>query len=236
MATSPGENSSSAVPRKPVVKLGRFTLTGLPATIFVGAIVIGIAAITVRMRPSRWMLLSGALWFAFLVYWSVAARNSAPVASAESVKSRSLHQLVLNFSLLLLFIPVPGLTGHFAPLTAAMIAAGLGLQAVAFGLAIWARRHLGRNWSAEVTIKRDHQLVRSGPYRLIRHPIYTAMLGMFAGTTLVSAQAHSLVALLLLTAAYWRKIRLEETALRETFGDTYLAYRRKTWALIPGIL
>jgi protein-S-isoprenylcysteine O-methyltransferase Ste14 len=236
MTASPSENPASAVPRKTVVKLGGLTLTGLPATIFLGAILIGIAALTVRMRPSPGMLLSAALWLAFLIYWSIAARKSAPVASTESAKSRALHQLVLNLSLLLLFIPVPGLINRILPDTARGLAAGLALQVLAFGLAIWARRHLGRNWSAEVTIKRDHQLVRSGPYRFIRHPIYTAMLGMFAGTTLVSGQVHSLIALLLLTGAYWRKIRLEETALRETFGDTYLAYRRKTWALIPGVL
>lgn len=63
-----------------------------------------------------------------------------------------------------------------------VVAVGAILQAAFILLAVWARRHLGRNWSGEVRIGVDHQLLRTGPYRLLRHPIYTAMLGMFLGT------------------------------------------------------
>jgi protein-S-isoprenylcysteine O-methyltransferase Ste14 len=100
-------------------------------------------------------------------------------------------------------------------------------------LAIWARRHLGRNWSATVRIAEDHQLVRSGPYRLLRHPIYTAMLGMFLGTATASSQYHALLGLAMLVAAYLRKTRLEEKILYQTFGSQYNAYQRETWALVP---
>lgn len=100
-------------------------------------------------------------------------------------------------------------------------------------MAVWARRHLGRNWSAEVRIAVDHQLIRTGPYRFLRHPIYTAMLGMFLGTAIASGQYHALLALALLFLAYLRKTRLEEKILRQTFGAQYDAYRRDTWALVP---
>jgi protein-S-isoprenylcysteine O-methyltransferase Ste14 len=109
------------------------------------------------------------------------------------------------------------------------------LQAAFFLLAWWSRRHLGRNWSGNVRIAEEHELIRSGPYRFVRHPIYTAMLGMALGTTIVSGQYHSLLGLLIVGIAYWRKIRIEEAALGEAFGAEYDEYRRKSWALIPVI-
>jgi protein-S-isoprenylcysteine O-methyltransferase Ste14 len=181
------------------------------------------------------MLLSGGIWIAFLIYWSAAARNSAPATKVESGKSRAIHQVMVNGALLLLFIPVPGLTGWFLPASRYLVPIGLAVQAAFFLLAVWARRHLGRNWSGEVSIKSEHQLVRSGPYRFIRHPIYTAMFGMYIGTSIVSAQIHSLVALALLAIAYARKIPMEEKALREAFGADYETYRRHSGALIPGL-
>jgi protein-S-isoprenylcysteine O-methyltransferase Ste14 len=123
----------------------------------------------------------------------------------------------------------------FVTLADLVVGAGLAVQAVSIGLAIWARRHLGRNWSGAVAVAVDHQLVRSGPYRVVRHPIYTAMLGMYAGTGLVSGELHALLALGVVMAAYGRKIPLEERTLGEVFGPAYEAYRRETWALIPGL-
>ena len=99
-----------------------------------------------------------------------------------------------------------------------------------------ARKHLGRNWSAEIASKVDHQLIKSGPYRLIRHPIYTGMLGMFVGTAFVSGELHGLVAVAMISVAYVRKIRLEEQNLRSVFGVQYDEYKKKSWALIPFLI
>jgi protein-S-isoprenylcysteine O-methyltransferase Ste14 len=174
------------------------------------------------------------LWIAFMVYWGIAGRNSAPTKSSESKASTWLHQIVLTTALLLLFIPVPGLTGWFLPQQLHyLVATGAIIQAVFIALAIWARRHLGRNWSGAVRIGVDHELVRTGPYRLVRHPIYTAMLGMFLGTAISSSQYHALLGLVILIFAYLRKTRLEEQILQQTFGAEYDAYRRGTWALVP---
>ncbi len=112
---------------------------------------------------------------------------------------------------------------------------GLFLQALGVLLAIWARRHLGRNWSGEIAIKVDHQLVRSGPYALVRHPIYTALLAMYAGSAVVSGEWHALLGLALAAIAYGRKIQLEETNLLESFGAGYREYCGRTWALLPGV-
>lgn len=174
------------------------------------------------------------LWIGFSVYWGIAAKNRAPDKSSESKKSTAVHQIVLNASLLLLLIPVPGLTGWFLPERLHyLVAVGAVVQAAFLLLAVWARLHLGRNWSGAVRIGVDHELVRTGPYRLLRHPIYTAMLGMSLGTAISSSQYHALLGLVLLLFAYLRKTRMEEQILAQTFGAEYEAYRRDSWALVP---
>lgn len=142
--------------------------------------------------------------------------------------------MTLNVALLLLFLPLPGLSGWFLPRRFHfLVTIGAILQAGCVALGVWARRHLGRNWSAEVRIDEGHELVRTGPYRMLRHPIYTAMLGMFAGTAIASSQYHALLGVAILIAAYLRKTRLEENILRQTFGSDWDAYRQETWALVP---
>lgn len=175
------------------------------------------------------------IWCVFTVYWDIAARNSAAAKKSESGSSRRLHLLMVNAGLLLVLIRVPGLRQRFLPNWMPIVAAGLTIQ-TAFGFfGVWARRHLGVNWSGEIAIKVDHRLVRTGPYRKIRHPIYTAMLGMFVGTAIVSGELHALIGTALGAFAYWRKIRLEEKNLEEAFGPDYAAYRRESWALLPGL-
>lgn len=186
-----------------------------------------------RMKFPLGMRLSVALWVLFSVYWSIAAKDSAPTKSAESWRSRRLHLILVNGALLLLLFPIPGLAWRFLPENAFFVVAGLIVQAAFILLAIWGRRHLGSNWSGEVRIAAEHQLVRSGPYRFIRHPIYTGVLGMYCGTALISGEIHAPLAIVLVTLAYSRKIRLEEQALGRTFGSEYDAYRRDTWALVP---
>ena len=151
------------------------------------------------------------LWVIFGLYWGIAGLNSAPTRSSESWVSTYFHQFVLCAALLLLIVPVPGLNGWFLPAQLPfLVAVGAIIQAGFLLLAVWARRHLGRNWSAEVRIAVDHELVRTGPYRLLRHPIYTAMLGMFLGTAIASSQFHALLGLAILVVAYLRKTRLED--------------------------
>jgi len=174
-------------------------------------------------------------WLLYSIYWEAAAKNAAPIASAESRGSRRLHVFLVNAALLLIFVPVPGLRQRYLPTSPLVIAAGLAIQAMGLLLAVWARRHLGRNWSGEIAIKVDHKLVRSGPYRVVRHPIYTAMLGMCAGSAVVIGELHAVVGLVMAVFAYGRKVRLEEANLIESFGADYRVYRDATWALLPGL-
>jgi protein-S-isoprenylcysteine O-methyltransferase Ste14 len=174
------------------------------------------------------------VWVIFSIYWTIASKDSAKSESSESKASTVLHQTMLNVALLLLFIPVPGLRGWFLPQRFHfLVAVGAIIQLGFLLLAVWARRHLGRNWSAEVRIGEGHELVRTGPYRMLRHPIYTAMLGMFVGTAIASSQYHALLGVVMLVIAYLRKTRLEENILHQAFGAEWDAYRRETWALVP---
>src|SRR5262249_44165618 len=130
--------------------------------------------------------ISGAGWIAFSIYWGVASRNSAPTASSESRLSRTLHGLALDASILLGFVHFGPLGRSWRPEGWGYAVAGLLVQGLGVALALWARRHLGRNWSGRVETKVGHELVRSGPYHHLRHPIYSAMLLMMTGTALVS--------------------------------------------------
>ena len=184
----------------------------------------------------RWpLLVSLALWVGFSIYWGVAARSASTVRSAESKGSRTFHMLLINGSMLLIFVPLPGLTGRFVPDTTLVHIIGILIQAAFLSFAVWARRTLGRNWSGNVTVKVDHELIRTGPYRRIRHPIYTAMFGMYAGAGITVGQVHSLVALGILMLAYARKMRQEEIVMSGEFGPAYDDYRRHSWAVIPPI-
>lgn len=229
--------------------IGPLRLTGWPALAAQLAIGAAIGALLARriVHPpphgwatefhQRWPFYTSlALWIIFTLYWSAAAKNAAPTARAESPASRQLHVIAVNAALVLLYLPVPALQGRFlpdGPLTAPI---GLAIQLAGLLLAVWSRRHLGRNWSGAITAVVDHQLIRSGPYRVIRHPIYTALLGMYLGAAIVVGQFHALLALAIAIIAYWRKIRLEERNLRDIFGPTYDEYCRESWALLPPLL
>jgi protein-S-isoprenylcysteine O-methyltransferase Ste14 len=173
------------------------------------------------------------LWIVFSLYWTYAARNSGATSKGESTGSTATHQILLNVAMLLLILPIPGLMQQLLPASLAFEITGVVLQIGFIGLAAWARVHLGRNWAAEVRIAEGHELVKSGPYRWLRHPIYTAMLGMFVATAIATGQLHSVIATVLMAVVYQRKIRLEENILRETFGPQFDDYRRDTWALVP---
>lgn len=173
-------------------------------------------------------------WLLFSLYWEIAAKDSAEARSSESKTSRGLHVFLANVAILLEIAPIRGL-GRFLPVSYLLIAGGLAVEMMGLFLAIWARRALGRNWSGEISIKVEHQLIRSGPYQWLRHPIYTGLLAMYLGAALVMGTWLAIVGLAMAGFAYWRKIRLEEANLEVAFGADYDAYRRESWALVPWI-
>ncbi len=129
--------------------------------------------------------------------------------------------------------PLRMLDRHVLPWTPALFGLGTAMLLVGLGLAVLARRHLGGNWSGLVTQKHGHELIRSGPYSWTRHPIYTGLLLAFAGSAVALDQWRGVVALLIVTVALVRKLRVEERFLEELFPREYPRYRREVGALLP---
>lgn len=208
-----------------------------PKIVRLAILVALVAAIVYGTINMDWRLRAAfVLWIAFFTYWGIQARNRLPDERSERKSSTAVHQVMLNGALVLLFVPVPGLTGWFLPERWHWtVVVGAIIQAGFAALAVWARRHLGRNWAAEVRVGIGHELICSGPYRYLRHPIYTAMLGMALGTAIASSQYHALLGVAIIFVAYIRKTRLEEDILGQTFGEQYATYRRRSWRLVPPI-
>jgi protein-S-isoprenylcysteine O-methyltransferase Ste14 len=173
-------------------------------------------------------------WLVLSLYWEYAAKTAAPAKSSESSASRGVHVVLTQVAILFEVIQIPA-TPRFVPLNAFVLAAGLVVSLLGIAQAIWARRILGKHWSGRITIKIDHELIRSGPYRLVRHPIYSGILVLYTGTAIVSGSCLALVGLARAFIAYARKIRLEEANLRVAFGPAYDDYCRESNALIPGV-
>jgi protein-S-isoprenylcysteine O-methyltransferase Ste14 len=178
----------------------------------------------------------GVLWLAWLAYWMAAARDVKPAQRQESHASRLVTIALIMPAAVLLAVPgarLHWLGTRFLPDT--MITYWLGLLVVLAGLAfaVWARMHLGRNWSGIVTVKENHELIRSGPYAIVRHPIYTGLLLAMLGTVIVFGEWRGLLAFCLLTIAFLLKLRREERFMEENFPDTYPSYRAQVPALIP---
>jgi protein-S-isoprenylcysteine O-methyltransferase Ste14 len=110
---------------------------------------------------------------------------------------------------------------------------GVALTVIGLALALWGRFYLGGNWSAQVELKRDHQLIRTGPYAIVRHPIYSGFMLAALGTAFVYGELHELLAFVLILIAWTYKSRLEEAFLVEQFGADYHQYRKQVKGLIP---
>ena len=176
------------------------------------------------------------LWILWLVYWVVAARATNETRRRESFSSRVSHYGPLVLGGILLGVPnvlAPELEREFHPDTLTWFCFAAMLVAVGLGFSAVARAWLGRNWSAEVTVKQDHELVRSGPYALVRHPIYAGLLLALIGTALSIGKWRALLGLALIVAAVLRKLTIEERFMTEQFGETYAHYRAEVPALIP---
>jgi protein-S-isoprenylcysteine O-methyltransferase Ste14 len=101
---------------------------------------------------------------------------------------------------------------------------------------LWARWTLGGNWSSAVTFKQGHELIRTGPYRLVRHPIYTGLLVMALGTALDFGQLRCWLAVPVMAVAFWIKLKQEEKLLLRHFPEEYPIYKRQVKALVPFVV
>jgi len=179
------------------------------------------------------------LWLMWGIYWWLAGRNVKAAVRRESPLSRAGHVVPLVLAALLLALPtLPGgiLCGQVFPMNEITYWIGVVVLVAGLVFSVWARIHIGRNWSGVVTLKQEHELIHSGPYRLVRHPIYTGLLLGFIGMAIARDEWRGWLAVLIAFVALWRKLRLEERWLTEQFGETYRQYRDKVAALFPYLL
>ncbi len=177
------------------------------------------------------------LWLGWLAYWAVAAGNVKATASEESWQSRLAYSAPLWVAAFLLIDRHLGpLSQRFLPADIWIPTVGVLITAAGFAVAIWARIHLGTNWSGKVTVKQSHELIRTGPYALARHPIYTGLTLAFIGTAIAIGEWRALVAAVIAIASFCYKLSIEERVMIDTFGDAYREYRRQVRALIPFVI
>lgn len=180
------------------------------------------------------------LWLTLGILWLAGALTAKRAVRRQSPGSRlvQITPEIGAFCLLFGRWPWPSWLGwRFVPQSSVAPAwLGLGLTVAGIGFALWARLFLGRNWSGRVTIKQEHELIQSGPYAIVRHPIYSGFLLAILGTALVEGQVRSLLALPMATLGWWMKLRLEESFMAQQFGTAYLDYKRRVKALVPFVV
>jgi protein-S-isoprenylcysteine O-methyltransferase Ste14 len=167
-------------------------------------------------------------WLVFGAWWGV---RSLQADRAVRVEQRRRWPLLIT--IVAAAVATKLLPGRILPRSAALYWAGIAVEIAGVGFAIWAREHLGRVWSSLVTLKEDHRLIRSGPYGVVRHPIYTGALTGLLGLALAMGTASAFIAFVGMTVEWSIKLRVEERLLTEHFGDEYREYQRQVPALVP---
>jgi protein-S-isoprenylcysteine O-methyltransferase Ste14 len=176
------------------------------------------------------------LWVVFLIYWLIKAAATKTTRRLEPLHSRILRALIFLIAIVLFSTTrIPFYWLYLQPWPAGFWPFWLGASVMVAGLffAVWAREHLGSNWSSSVTIKQDHELVITGPYRVVRHPIYTGILAGLLGTAIALSQLRGFIAFVLIFLMYWLKLRMEEQWMHSRFGEVYATYAHRTAALVP---
>lgn len=180
------------------------------------------------------LAICGYQWLAWMIYWFVAARSVSRRKFTESGISQLMHSLPLGLGMWLIFrgAGIPELRYHLYSIEE-LRWAGVALTAIGLLFSVWARVHLGRNWSGVVTLKADHKLIRTGPYRYVRHPIYTGLLIAAMGSAMVANTLEAVFGVGLVLVAFLIKMRHEERLLTQEFGDDYRAFKSEVSALVP---
>ncbi len=177
-------------------------------------------------------------WMVLIVVWVVGALRTKRTVQSQSSASQLLYTAILVVGVYLIFakqIGIPWLDRQLFPVTVSIALAGLLAVLVGVSFSIWARLMLGGNWSNRVTVKENHTLVRTGPYRIVRHPIYSGILLGMLGSALQRGGIRCFAGVLICGFSFWLKTRAEERFMVQSFGEQYLQYRHRVKALAPFI-
>jgi protein-S-isoprenylcysteine O-methyltransferase Ste14 len=191
------------------------------------------------MTYNIYTLITLAAWAVLFLYWFAKARGvKAPVYSQSNMQRRIyLFFLLLGFAFM--YVPLFSYSELGYQLFGASKVSGIAGLLVCFwgiGFAIWARNTLGSNWSGNVTLKQEHELIQSGPYSIVRHPIYTGFFFAMLGAAITRGQVSGFVAVAIIFFNHLQKIGLEEKLMTGQFPDAYPSYTQKTRAYIPFLL
>ncbi|WP_136618181.1 MULTISPECIES: methyltransferase family protein [Mesorhizobium] len=176
-----------------------------------------------------------ALWLIWLVSWLAAAFWADPAQKRAGLQAELRYRVVTVLGAMLLFIPAHGYAGRLRLWIPNLLEAWTCVALIAVGLAFawWARLHLGRLWSGTVTAKAEHHVVDTGPYRLVRHPIYTGLLLAILATMAAKGTVWGIAGAALVIIGTVIKAKLEERFLRGELGSAYDDYARRVPMLVP---
>ena len=189
-----------------------------------------------NLSSQRAFHIANQAWMIWAIWWLAMAFFSKSTKRRESVIQRIEHLVPAFLGFLLIFrtdfagawLVRPVFSANSLLLLICVVATILGLL-----FAVWARLTLGSNWSGTVTIKTNHQLIRRGPYRWIRHPIYTGMLAALLATAIAQGLLSGLVGFAFASLALYRKARREEKFLAQEFGEGFMEHRQHTGMFLP---
>jgi protein-S-isoprenylcysteine O-methyltransferase Ste14 len=183
------------------------------------------------------MTLNAWLWIGLMVFWLVTAFFVYPSKIREGFLHSRLHIIPLYIGFYLIFDHRSAGRLHgklFADQSVRY--AGDCFTCIGVAVAIWARVTLGRYWSGNVTLKENHKLIRNGPYRFTRHPLYTGFVIAIIGSAIAAAEVDAWIGAVIAIVSLIYKLRREEKLLTGEFGDEYLRFKREVpAAVLPGI-
>jgi protein-S-isoprenylcysteine O-methyltransferase Ste14 len=185
-----------------------------------------------------WRYLIEGPWLVFVVYWAIGALKTRRTVQTETSASRYGILLLEVLGFVLIFsnawsVELAPLNRAVLPESYALAVSGVVLTWIGIAIALWARWHLGQNWSARITLKEDHELIRTGPYRFFRHPIYSGIDLAAIGGALAINRWRCVLGVILIIVGYWIKAKREERMLSNQFGPAFEEHCRKTGFLLP---
>ncbi len=189
-----------------------------------------------RFHMTEPRIVADIFWIVWVLVWLFSALRTAPAVARQSKTNRFKDRVPLTLGSVLMFMHPAWFGVLLKPVLPDVYWLGwLGtiLTALGLGVSIWARAHLGRLWSGSITIKSNHEVIRTGPYDSTRHPIYSGLLLALIGTTIVRGTLGSFVGLVLLGIGLLLRVREEEHMLLAHFGEQYRRYQREVPAVVP---
>jgi protein-S-isoprenylcysteine O-methyltransferase Ste14 len=180
--------------------------------------------------------ISSKIWFVWCIVWLLMAAWSKPSKRREFPWQRLEHVIPMVIGFLFIYnhsFAWGWLATRVVSENSVVAVAGLLLTAGGLLFAVWARIALGANWSGTVTIKTGHNLIRRGPYRWIRHPIYTGLLGSMIGTVMLQGEVRAFLGFALVLLALYRKAKREERFLSQEFGEGFAEHAKHTGMFLP---